>query len=113
MRRNRVKYALPVVEYECVPEDKPPNTFGNDLDDFANDAAAEAMANQHDVGEIAADNEVDDRLGRLGVANLFADALAVSRSGWPNSSVTAVLQAADHWVPHGSVVPCGMNQDEG
>jgi hypothetical protein len=63
------------------------------------------MSEQHNVGEIAADNEVHDRPGRLGVANLFTDTFAVSRNCWPKSIVAVVLQAVDHPVPDGSVAP--------
>ena len=95
----------PVVEHKAVPEDEPPNTFGNDLNHFADDGAAVAMSEQHNVGEIAAYNEVHDRPGRLCVADLSTGALAVSCNCWPKSIVAVVLQAVDDPVPDGSVVP--------
>jgi hypothetical protein len=57
---------------------KPPNAIRNHLRRFADDRAAIAVADQNDVGQIIDDDEIDQRLGRLGVADLVLSPLAVA-----------------------------------
>ena len=77
--RELVVHATAVLDHERGVEDQPPQPVGDDLRHPADHRAAEAVADQHDVAEIAPLDEADHRGDVVGVA----DAGAVRPGKWP------------------------------
>src|SRR6202023_235301 len=98
-RRYRVEDALTAVEHEGVPEDEPPPPIRNGLHYFADDCAAVAVTDQHDVGEVVTDDEIHDRLGGLGVGDLLVDSVAVSGHRRPERVMAVIFQPLDDKIP--------------
>lgn len=82
--------AFSVVENESAPEHQSPNAIRNHFRHLADDRSAVAVSDQNDVGQTTADDEVHDQLGRLRVADVLANALAVSGHGGSEGTVAVV-----------------------
>jgi hypothetical protein len=83
--------AFPVVENESAPEHQSPDVVRDRLYHLADNRAAVAVSDQDDVGQTEADNEIDNRLARLRVADVLVDAFAVACHGGPEGPVAVAV----------------------
>jgi hypothetical protein len=88
---HHVIEALTIVEHKSHCKTQPANAIRDQFGHLADGRATVAVADRDDVGQTVSDDELDNRLGRFGTADLFANpracpATAGRNALWPRRS---------------------------
>jgi hypothetical protein len=83
--------SLTIVEHKATVKHQPANAIRDQFGHLADGRAAVAVADRDDVGQTVSDDELDNRLGRFGTADLPANPPSVSRHSGAKRAVAPVF----------------------